>query len=106
MLRLVAAEAVHRAGEVREALEVAAALKGRSAHRWGKTHHLRPVRRAEAADQTLEGIDHALEAAAAAVEAVDAGAHQEALVEQAVEEARDGACGLVEDVGGAGFGHR
>ena len=56
------------------------------------------VRRAEAADQALEGIDDALEGAAAAVEAVDAGAHQETLVEQAVEEAADR--GIVLAVGG------
>ena len=69
MLFFVAQEAVNRTHQVGERLDVIGAQIGVPAEQRGKAHHLGVQVTRRAGHQRLEGIDHALEHAAAAVQA-------------------------------------
>ena len=88
MVEFVAAEGMHGAGKLREALHVAALLEEGAVHARRKTHGFRAVGAADPVDESLEGDDHILEPAAAAVEPVNTGIDQQAGIEEPVEKRR------------------
>jgi hypothetical protein len=76
---------VHGAGQLREALHVAALLEDLAVHARREAHRFRSIGTAEAVDQALEGGDHVFELAAAAIKAVNAHVDQKAGFEKPVQ---------------------
>ncbi|MGZ2431712.1 cell division protein ZapA (FtsZ GTPase activity inhibitor) [Rhizobium redzepovicii] len=85
MIEFAAAETMHRSGKLREALHIAALFEEGAIHAGRKAHGLRTVAAANLVDETLEGSDHLLELAAAAIEPIDARIDQQAGFEKPVE---------------------
>src|SRR6185437_5609657 len=81
---IVAGEAVHRADQLRRAVEITALLELPFADARRKAHHVRPVGIADLADGRVDALDHAFEQAAAAIEAVDPHGDQQARLQQLV----------------------
>src|SRR5579883_1577135 len=84
MVGVVAGEAVHRADQLRRAVEIAALLELPFADARRKTHHMRAIGIADLADGGIDALDHALEQAAATVQAVDSHGDQQAGLQQLV----------------------
>ncbi len=103
VLVFVAAERMHAARELREALHVFAALELGAAHRRREAQHFGLLVGADARDERVERFHDALEPFAAAEQTLDAGRDQQARVDQFVAQRVD-ARAVDRCIGGSGGG--